>query len=173
MVTIASCPANAPELSRGAQFELFNQTAWGRHRLQLLVRRRVNRVVPSKSALNSVDDAVEEKELQACGDDAAGQANNQSRTVRSTESPIRRELGPSECEGDPGKDESLPNGWTLHEMWRPPNAIGVYLRRTSIVAAASAASSRVRNCAVTYNSLLGGPPAASAVREAHPPRLKN
>ena len=30
--------ANAPELSRGAECELLNQTAWDRRRLQLLVR---------------------------------------------------------------------------------------------------------------------------------------
>jgi hypothetical protein len=40
----SASPANAPELSRGAECELLNQTAWGRRRLQLLVRWRRHRL---------------------------------------------------------------------------------------------------------------------------------
>src|SRR5688500_11400530 len=36
----ARCPSNAPELGRDASQELLNKTAWGRRRLQLLVRQR-------------------------------------------------------------------------------------------------------------------------------------
>jgi len=36
--------SNAPELSRGAECELLNQIAWGRRRLQLLVRWREYRI---------------------------------------------------------------------------------------------------------------------------------
>jgi hypothetical protein len=45
---------------------------------------------------------------------------------------------------------------SLSEWSWLPNAIGVYLRRTSIVAAASAASSRLPECADRYNSPLDG-----------------
>src|SRR5688572_9592572 len=41
---VAGCLPNAPELSRGAECEILNQTAWRRRRLQLLVRSRPSRL---------------------------------------------------------------------------------------------------------------------------------
>jgi hypothetical protein len=44
------CTPNAPELSRGAECELLNQTAWRRRRLQLLVRQSVDGAGPREPA---------------------------------------------------------------------------------------------------------------------------
>jgi hypothetical protein len=53
------------------------------------------------------------------------------------------------------------------------NAIGVYLRRISIVAAASEASSRVHSCAGRYKSSLGGTRFRSSMRKQYYFRASN
>ena len=50
--------ANAPELSRGAGCELLSQTAWGRRRLQLLVRPRAVGSLPSSLGIRGIRVAV-------------------------------------------------------------------------------------------------------------------